>query len=72
MDEDCVYIAVDDEIHTNHKGGLKDIATAKEQPNGKKVANAYIFTIVDGSTTKISAIVFDVPNNELNITSNEF
>jgi len=51
---------------------LKDIATAKEQPNGKKVANAYIFTIVDGSTTKISAIVFDVPNNELDITSNEF
>ena len=72
MDEDCVYIAVDDENHTKHEGGLKDIATAKEQPNGKKVANAYIFTIVDGSTTKISAIVFDVPNNELDITSNEF
>ena len=72
MDEDCVYIAVDDENHTKHEGGLKDITTAKEQPNGKKVANAYIFTIVDGSTTKISAIVFDVPNNELDITPNEF
>ena len=68
MDGDCVYIAVDDENHTKHKGGLKDIATAKEQPNGKKVANAYIFT----NGGKISAIVFDVPNNELDITSNEF
>ena len=72
MDADCVYIAMDDENHAKHEGGLKDIATAKEQPNGKKVANAYIFTIVDGSTTKISAIVFDVPNNELDITPNEF
>ena len=68
MDGDCVYIAVDDENHTKHEGGLKDIATAKEQPNGKKVANAYIFT----NGGKISAIVFDVPNNELDITSNEF
>ena len=68
MDGDCVYIAVDDENHVKHDGGLKDIATAKEQPNGKKVANAYIFT--NGS--KITAIVFDVPNNELNITPNEF
>ena len=68
MDGDCVYIAVDDENRVKHDGGLKDIATAKEQPNGKKVANAYIFT----NSGKISAIVFDVPNNELNITPNEF
>lgn len=40
MDEDCVYIAVDDENHVKHEGGLKDIATAKSETDGKKTANA--------------------------------
>lgn len=40
MDEDCVYIAVDDANHVKHEGGLKDIATAKSETDGKKTANA--------------------------------
>ena len=72
MDEDCVYIAVDDANHVKHEGGLKDIATAKSETDGKKTANAWIFT--DGATTnaKITAIVFDVPNNEIKADNNEF
>ena len=72
MDEDCVYIAVDDENHVKHEGGLKDIATAKSETQNMKTANAWIFT--DGATTnaKITAIVFDVPNNEIDTANNEF
>ena len=68
MDKDCVYIAVDDANHAKHEGGLNAIATAKSETQNKKTANAWIFT--NGS--KITAIVFDVPNNEIDTANNEF
>ena len=72
MDEDCVYIAVDDENHAKHEGGLNNIALAKSETQNKKTANAYIFL---NGNNDISAIIFDVPNNEIeaqNNASNEF
>ncbi len=72
MDEDCVYIAVDDKNTVKYEGGLKDIATAKSETEGKKTANAWIFTTGDDENAKITAIVFDVPNNEINADNNEF
>ena len=68
MDKDCVYIAVDDENHAKHEGGLNNIALAKSETQHKKTANAWIFT----NGGKITAIVFDVPNNEIDTANNEF
>ena len=72
MDEDCVYIAVDDKNTVKYEGGLKDIATAKSESKDMKTANAWIFTTGAGANEKITAIVFDVPNNEINADNNEF
>lgn len=72
MDEIGVYIAVDDKNTVKYEGGLKDIATAKSESKDMKTANAWIFTTGAGANEKITAIVFDVPNNEINADNNEF
>ena len=68
LDEDCVFIAVDDENSAKHEGGMADIALAKSESDGKVTANAYL-VVNDGT---VLAVIYDIPNNEIDVADNQF
>ena len=68
LDEDCVFIAVDDENSAMHEGGMADIALAKSEADGKVTANAYL--VINSGT--VLAVIYDIPNNEIDAASNQF
>ena len=65
MDEDCVYIAVNDDKQEGMEGSsLDQISLAEEHTSGKYYANAWI--VVEKSGDKnIMAIIYDADNNRL-------
>ena len=68
MDEDCVYIAVNDDKEEGMAGSsLDQIATAEELANGSYYANAYVVLEknADGTYGDILAIIYDADNNRL-------
>ena len=69
MDEDCVYIAVNDDKQEGMEGGLDGIQLAEEHTSGKYYANAKIVLEYNKSTGKygdVLAIIYDADNNHLN------
>ena len=65
MDEDCVYIAVNDDKQEGMEGSsLDQISLAEEHTSGKYYANAWI--VVENTGDKnIMAIIYDADNNRL-------
>ena len=65
MDEDCVYIAVNDDKQEGMEGSsLDQISLAEEHTSGKYDANAWI--VVENTGDKnIMAIIYDADNNRL-------
>ena len=70
MDEDCVYIAVNDDKQEGMEGSsLDQISLAEEHTSGKYYANAWIVLEYNKSTGKygdVLAIIYDADNNHLN------
>ena len=65
MDEDCVYIAVNDDKQEGMEGSsLDQISLAEEHTSGKYYANAWIVVEKTGDKN-IMAIIYDADNNRL-------
>ena len=65
MDEDCVYIAVNDDKQEGMEGSsLDQISLAEEHISGKYYANAWIVVEKTGDKN-IMAIIYDADNNRL-------
>ena len=70
LDEDCVFIAIDDENTAGEEGGMEQVILANPGDNSTSaketvVTNAYVvIKNIDGKD-KVVAVVFDVTNNEL-------
>ena len=65
MDEDCVYIAVNDDKQEGMEGSsLDQISLAEEYTSGKYYANAWIVVEKTGDKN-IMAIIYDADNNRL-------
>ena len=70
MDEDCVYIGVNDDKTEGMEGALDRISEAEEISTGKYYANAWIVYDKDDGN-KIVAIVYDADNNRLTNQSSD-
>ena len=71
FDDDCVFIAVNDDKTEGMEGSKDTITKANEFVDGSTtyyVPNAYIVTDVDGSDTVVVAVIFDADDSELNVT----
>ena len=64
-----MFIAIDSENTAKHDGSMTDIALAKSETAGYHTANAWVF--VDATSGDVLAIIFDVPNNEIDRNPNE-
>ena len=65
MDEDCVYIAVNDDKQEGMEGSsLDQISLAEEHTSGQYYANAWIVVEKTGDKN-IMAIIYDADNNRL-------
>ena len=56
LDEDCVFIGIDDSAKTGVEGDMSAVSLAQQDQYGNYYANAYVMT--DGSG-KILAVIFD-------------
>ena len=56
LDEDCVFIGIDDSAKTGVEGDMSAVSLAQQDQYGNYYANAYVMT--DGSN-KILAVIFD-------------
>ena len=56
LDEDCVFIGIDDSAKTGVEGDMSAVSLAQQDQYGNYYANAYVMT--DGSS-KILAVIFD-------------
>ena len=71
FDDDCVFIAVNDDKTEGMEGSKATVTKANEFVDGSTtyyVPNAYIVTDVDGSDTVVVAVIFDADDSELNVT----
>ena len=64
LDEDCVFIGIDDSAKTGVEGDMNAVSLAQQDQNGNYYANAYVMT--DGSG-KILAVIFD--NDKLDMAN---
>ena len=64
LDEDCVFIGIDDSAKTGVEGDMSAVSLAQQDQYGNYYANAYVMT--DGSG-KILAVIFD--NDKLDMTN---
>ena len=75
FDDDCVFIAVNDDKTEGMEGSKATVTKANEYvitsdstSTTYYVPNAYIVTDVDGSDTVVVAVIFDADDSELNVT----
>ena len=64
LDEDCVFIGIDDSAKTGVEGDMSAVSLAQQDQYGNYYANAYVMT--DGSD-KILAVIFD--NDKLDMAN---
>lgn len=64
LDEDCVFIGIDDSAKTGVEGDMSAVSLAQQDQYGNYYANAYVMT--DGSG-KILAVIFD--NDKLDMAN---
>ena len=64
LDEDCVFIGIDDSAKTGVEGDMSAVSLAQQDQYGDYYANAYVMT--DGSG-KILAVIFD--NDKLDMAN---
>ena len=71
FDDDCVFIAVNDDKTEGMEGSKDTITKANEFVDSGAtyyVPNAYVITDVDGSDTVVVAVIFDADDSELDVT----
>ena len=69
LDDDCIFIAVNDKDNKGEEGGMKQIQFANAGANSTSdqetvLTNAYV--VIGGDDNKVLAVIFDAANNELN------
>ena len=69
LDDDCIFIAVNDKDNKGEEGGMDQIQFANAGDHSTSVketvlTNAYV--VIGGDDNKVLAVIFDAANNELN------
>ena len=73
FDDDCKFIAINDDKTKGAEGSKDTVTKANEFTNAGTtyyVPNAYIVTDVDGSDTVVVAVIFDADDSELDVSYN--